>query len=101
MGAQDGVPEHFSMLALFLVLLIGFALGQRFKVLVLIPALLVGFLAVDIYCHAVAIIHTVWAFTIMAFCLQAGYVAGAGIRFLAPILRTGRIQADSFVDSST
>ncbi len=63
----------------FSALLLGSALGMRFKVLVLIPALAVAFAAiaaiglVDGNSIATIAIATVVA----AFCLQVGYLAGA------------------------
>jgi len=88
------------LLAIFM-LLVGAALGQRFTVLVLVPAILVT-LGVAI---GVGIVRaqgpgTIVLVTVAAIaCLQIGYLLGLGIRQLIQG-RASRLRSASFADSS-
>ena len=65
-------------------LCIGSALGLRFKIFVLLPAILLGLLV----CTSYGIAHgtTTWSITLTnvvgATCLQLGYLSGALLKFL-------------------
>ena len=85
------------MTILLLALLVGAVLGQRFKVLVLLPAmaLALGLTAADGLAQAEpfwqVLVTAVVAFT----GLQLGYLAGTGIRHLMVAAHPGRIHGNS------
>ena len=66
------------------MLCIGSALGVRFRIFVLLPAILLGLL-VSIAC-GLALGMTIWSITLTtvvgATCLQFGYLGGAMLKFL-------------------
>src|SRR5882757_3815359 len=73
-------------------LLVGAVLGQRFTVMVLIPATAVVLaLAVG---TGVTHAHTAWSVVLMiaaaTTCMQIGYFAGIGIRHVLPAASSGR-----------
>jgi hypothetical protein len=65
-------------------LCIGSALGLRFKIFVLLPAILLGLLVGTAY--GIAHGETTWSITLTnvvgATCLQLGYLSGALLKFL-------------------
>jgi membrane protein DedA with SNARE-associated domain len=88
------------LLAIFMFL-VGAALGQRFAVFVLIPAILVT-LAVAIGL-GIARAQTPGAIALVTIaaiaCLQVGYLLGLGIRQVAQS-RASRLRSGSFADPS-
>ena len=72
-----------AMVALMMVG-IGAALGLRFRIFVLLPVILLGFLA----CTAIGLAQgtAIWSITLTsaigATCLQVGYLGGALLKFL-------------------
>ena len=80
-----------TMLAMTAVL-IGAVLGQRFKVLILVPAIIIG-LAVIL---AIGMAHhdnlwsTLLAMALITTALQIGYLGGIVIRFVIAAARVGR-----------
>jgi len=83
------------MLTLSLIsLLAGAALGMRFKVLVLVPAIFLALLAIlagGISASA-SFSFVALAMVIAATCLQLGYLLGVGARYAMAAARAGRIQ---------
>jgi len=83
------------MLILSLIsLLAGAALGMRFKVLILVPAIclaLLAILAVGIS-SSVSFSFIALAMVLAAACLQLGYLGGVGARYAMAAARAGRIQ---------
>ena len=89
------------MVLAILNLLVGMLLGQRFKVLVLVPAIAVSLVLVlgsgiarsqspeTLGLSAIAAIVA----------LQIGYLFGLGIRHLLVVVRAGRLRAASFANS--
>ena len=82
------------VMVLLVCLLAGAVLGQRFKVLVLLPAMVpAGILAI-----LVAALQgpTIWRLVVTAFVavlsLQLGYIAGIAIRHLAIVDRADRLR---------
>jgi len=88
------------LLAIF-VLLVGIALGQRFNVLVLVPAVLTTLgVAVGLGIAFSQAPGTIILFTLAAIaCLQIGYLLGLGIRQLIEA-RASRLRSASFAESS-
>jgi len=82
------------MMLAITTMLIGALLGQRFKVLILLPAIVIGSAA--IFAFGMAHSNGLWsillatAFTITA--LQLGYLGGSVIRF---VIAEARIHKDS------
>jgi len=76
-------------------LLIGMILGQRFKVLILAPAvLLIVLLAIGAAIESTNPAWSVGARAAMALVgLQFGYLLGAGIRYLKVLARANRLAA--------
>jgi lipid-binding SYLF domain-containing protein len=86
------------MMTLALIsLLVGMVLGQRFRVLVLIPAFAIG-LALTIGAGIVGA-DAAWSTALMAavttISLQIGYFAGIGIRRLTVAVRASRLRIAS------
>jgi hypothetical protein len=90
--------SHLIMMTLMLIcLLLGAVLGQRFKVLVLIPATAVvlpfvaaaGVVQTDPY-GQIAI-----AAIVASVSLQLGYLAGIALRYLMVLLRATQLNASS------
>ena len=84
-------------------LLVGMVLGQRFKVLVLMPTIAIALvLAVG---AGVARADTVWWIVLMAattaISLQIGYLIGIGIRHVLVAARGGRSPATSLTGSAS
>jgi len=89
------------MVLAVLSLLVGMVLGQRFKVLVLVPAVATSLVVVlglgiarsqsleALGLSAIAVIVAV----------QIGYLLGLGIRHLLVVVRAGRLRAASFASS--
>jgi hypothetical protein len=88
------------LLAIFM-LLVGAALGQRFAVLVLVPAVLVTLgVAIGLGIARAQGPGTIVLVTVAAIaCLQIGYLLGLGIRQLIQG-RASRVRSGSFADSS-
>ncbi len=89
---------HLVMMTLMLIcLLLGAVLGQRFKILVLVPGMAVvlplvaavGIVRADPY-GKIAI-----AIMVAAASLQLGYLAGTALRHLLVLLRASQINASS------
>jgi hypothetical protein len=78
-------------------LLAGMALGQRFKVIVLLPTAIVACLLVAGL--GVARANEAWTIAYLALvsilCLQVGYLAGIGVRYVPVALRASRRQAEA------
>jgi hypothetical protein len=90
------------MLLSIFIFLVGMALGQRFTVFVLVPAILVAIaIVVGI---GIARGQTAGAITLVTVaavaCLQIGYLLGLGIRQWTEAGRASRQRAGSFSDSS-
>lgn len=76
------------MLSLICVLF-GAVLGQRFKVAALIPALALVLMAAVGFAHAGTFWQILGATLVATTCLEIGYVAGVGIRYLMAAARSG------------
>jgi len=91
-----GARSRFVMLmSLLICLLFGAVLGQRFKVLVLIPAMVLAVTSVAGLAHADTFWQIRGAGLVATTSLQIGYFAGVGIRFLIAAARTSQIHAGS------
>jgi hypothetical protein len=82
-------------------LLAGMVLGQRFRVLTLIPiGLLVLLLIISV---GIALGETLWQIglngVVAVVCVQLGYLFGLGIRHLLLVSRARRLRAASFESS--
>lgn len=78
------------MLMLSLIcLLVGAVLGQRFKVTALIPAMALTLIATVGFGHAGTFWQILGAAFVATTCLEIGYVAGVGIRYLMAAARSG------------
>jgi hypothetical protein len=88
------------MLLAILTLLVGVALGQRFTVLVLLPAILVTLcIAVGVGMARAQTAGTIALGAIAAIvCLQIGYLLGLAIRQVIKA-RASRLRSASFTDS--
>ena len=88
------------LLAIF-TLLVGATLGQRFTVLILVPATLVTLgVAIGLSIAFAQSPGTIALVTVSAIaCLQIGYLLGLGIRQLIES-RVNRLRSASFADSS-
>jgi len=87
------------LILLLFCLLIGAVLGQRFKVLVLIPAMVPVLAVAAGSAHAGTVWQILGAAVVAATSLQIGYFVGVGIRHLIATARTSRINADSHTTS--
>jgi hypothetical protein len=80
------------MTLLIISLLMGMVLGQRFKVLVLVPAMV--FVLLVAIGEGTARAEGLWPTALLAMVaiasLQIGYLAGTGIRYLHVAARTNR-----------
>ena len=91
------------MMVLLVCLLLGAVLGQRFKVLILLPAMLptVTFATIVVALQGA----TVWQIVATAFLagtsLQIGYLAGIGIRHLTIVERASRLGAHRLAVSTS
>jgi hypothetical protein len=85
-------------IVVILSLLTGMVLGQRFKVLILVPATLLAFLlAVGVgFALAEAASILLLASLAAVVSLQVGYLFGIGIRYALLIARASRLRATSF-----
>jgi hypothetical protein len=78
----------------FISLLVGAVLGMRFKVLILLPAIVVALLAI----FAIAIRspasfpNIALTMVLAAACLQLGYLGGVATRYALALARAGLIQ---------
>jgi hypothetical protein len=90
------------MLLSIFIFLVGMALGQRFTVFILAPAiLLVVAIAVGAGIARGQTAGTITLVTVAALaCLQIGYLLGLGIRQWIEAGRARRQRAGSFADSS-
>jgi len=88
------------LLGIFLFL-VGAALGQRFTVVILVPATLVTLgLAIGLGIVRAQLPGTIALLTMAAIvCLQLGYLVGLGVRQMAQS-RASRLRSGSFADSS-
>jgi hypothetical protein len=84
-------------------LLVGMVLGQRFKVLVLMPTIAIALILV--IGVGVARADTVWWIVLMAVAaatsLQIGYLVGIGIRHALVAARASRTPATSITGSTS
>jgi hypothetical protein len=89
------------LLAIFMFL-VGMALGQRFTVFVLAPAILLAVpIAVGVGIARGQTAGTITLVTVAAVaCLQIGYLLGLGIRQRIEAGRASRQRSGSFADSS-
>jgi membrane protein DedA with SNARE-associated domain len=82
------------MAIMLVCLLVGVALGQRFKVLVLVPGSGLAFIAVVLV--GIARAEAAWTMVLMSIgvvvSLQIGYLAGAAIRRLLVAARASRLR---------
>jgi hypothetical protein len=86
------------MWMMFLIcLLVGAALGQRFKVLVLIPTMVPVLLAAAVFARAGTVWQILGAALVATACLEFGYFAGVSIRYLIAAGRVSWIRAKSGV----
>jgi len=92
------------MMTLALIsLLAGMVLGQRFKVLILIPATALAL----VFATGTGIVRadTVWSIVLMATAaaasLQIGYLVGVAIRHVLVAGRASRLRAASLMDSAS
>jgi hypothetical protein len=96
--------SRFAMMTLTMVsLLVGMVLGQRFKVLVLMPTIAMALvLAIG---AGVARADAVWWIVLMAAAtatsLQIGYLIGIGIRHILVATRASRSPATSLTGSAS
>lgn len=81
------------IMLLLICLLVGAVLGQRFKVLVLIPAIALAIAATVGFAHTGTFPQFVGAALVAMTCLQIGYAAGVGIHFFMAADRTSRKHA--------
>jgi hypothetical protein len=79
------------LMPLLICLLVGAVLGQRFKVMVLIPATAVALTAAAAFAHAGTLWQNLGAVLLVTSSLQIGYFAGVAIRYLVASARTSRI----------
>jgi hypothetical protein len=82
-------------------LLFGAVLGQRFKVLALIPAMALALTAAGGVAHAGTFPQVVAAAFVGVISLQIGYVTGLCIRYLMAVARTNPINAGSLAASTS
>jgi hypothetical protein len=90
------------LLAIFMFLA-GMALGQRFTVLALVPAILLAIvIAVGLGVARSQTAGTIALVTVATVaCLQIGYLLGLGVRQLTASGRASRERSGSFADSSS
>jgi hypothetical protein len=76
--------------------LLGAVLGLRFKVLVLLPAIIIGTvsLAAVAFLHGNAVSTTAFAMMAWALALQFGYLTGLFTRFVLAVSRSPRLVPD-------
>jgi hypothetical protein len=102
---QDGtLVAGSAMMTLAMVsLLVGMVLGQRFKVLVLMPTIAIAL----VFAIGAGMAHadTVWWIVLMAAAaatsLQIGYLIGIGIRYVLVAAQAGRSPATSLTGSAS
>lgn len=88
------------MLMLSLIcLIIGAALGQRFTVPVLIPAMALTVAVATAFAHAGTYWQILGTVLVAATTLQLGYFAGVGTRYLTAVARTTRLNTYSHTTS--
>jgi hypothetical protein len=93
---RGAARSRLAMLVILLIsLLVGAVLGQRFKVLVLIPATALTVMAGTAFAHADTFWQILGAALVATTSLQIGYFAGAGIRYLMAMACTTRMDAGS------
>jgi hypothetical protein len=76
-------------------LLVGAVLGQRFRILVLIPAMALAIMATAGFSHSGTFWQILGAVLVATTSLQIGYFAGVGARYLMAVTRTSQIYAGS------
>ncbi len=89
------------MMLSLICLLVGAVLGQRFKVLVLIPAMALAVTAASGFAYAGTLWQVLGAAFVATTSLQIGYLGGIGIRYLIASGRTGQINASSVATSAS
>jgi hypothetical protein len=88
------------LVMLLICLLVGAVLGQRFRVLVLIPAMALAVTAAAGVTYAGTFWQILEAALVATTSLQIGYFAGVGVRYLTAATRTSQIHAGSPVTST-
>lgn len=88
------------LMLLLICLLIGAVLGQRFKVLILIPAMVLAVTAAAEVTYAGTFWQILGAVLVATTSLQIGYFAGVGLRDLLAIIRASQIYARSTTAST-
>jgi len=98
-----GIKGPFEMLLALFMFLIGMAFGQRFTVLVLVPAIFLAVvIAIGLGIARSQTPGTITLVTVAAVaCLQIGYLVGLGVRELTAAGRANRQRAGSIADSSS
>ncbi|HXW66106.1 MAG TPA: hypothetical protein VEK74_13560 [Burkholderiaceae bacterium] len=77
----------------FLTLLVGMLLGQRFKVLILVPSILIILMfAIGAMIAGVAPGTVALTATAAIACLQIGYLVGTGLHYLWLTVRENRLR---------
>jgi len=89
------------MTPLLLCFLFGILLGQRFKVLVLLPAIALAVMAAVGYDHASTLGQVLGTALVVTTSLQIGYLVGAFVRFGAGTARIGRTYTDTNAASAS
>jgi len=70
-----------TTMLMLICLLVGAVLGQRFKVFVLIPAMMMALTAAAVFAWFGTIWQSLFGATVAVFGLQVGYLAGIAIRY--------------------
>src|SRR5271168_4411552 len=89
------------LILLLICLLVGAVLGQRFKVLVLVPAMALTFTAAAVLANAGTILQILGAALVATTGVQIGYLAGVGTRYLTAAARTNLMPRASLTDRSS
>jgi hypothetical protein len=91
------------MMVLLVCLLVGAVLGQRFKVFILIPAMLPAFAFATIVAavQGATVRHILATVFIAATSLQIGYLAGIGLRHFTAAERASRLRPTSLAESTS
>jgi hypothetical protein len=85
------------LMLLSICLLIGAALGQRFKVIVMTPAMALAAMAAVGFTHAGTFWQILAAVFVVTTTLQIGYLGGVGIRYLTATTRNSQVHANSVI----
>jgi hypothetical protein len=83
------------LMSSLICLLIGAVWGQRFRVLVLIPAMALAATAAAGFTHAGTFRQILGAVLVATTSLQIGYFAGVGVRYLMAATRISKVHTGS------